>query len=214
MEPTVPKKPNPVSEPAPVPDEPPHMIGYARVSKADQDPAMQRDALIAAGVNPLDIYEEKVSGVAKHRPQFEAMMKDARQGDIVVVWKLDRLGRSVRQVLDTVAKLDAKGARLKVLTQPIDTTTTLGRLILTILAAVAEMERDLIRERSIEGQAAGRRRGRHPGRVPKHSDEVVLEAARLGTKPGARKLGMSPVGFMKAVARARAKAIEEGTDGK
>jgi len=186
----------PPAEPAP------HLIGYARVSTRDQDPQMQIDALLKAGVNPDDIFHEKASAASKRRPQFDAMMKDAREGDIIIFWKLDRLGRSVRQVLDTIAKLDAKGAKIKCLTQPIDTTTPLGRLILVILAAVAEMERELGLERTRAGLKSARERGRVGGTVAKWSDEQILEFAALGTKPGARAAGMSVPGFIKAKARA------------
>lgn len=194
----------PLSEPIP---EAPHLIGYARVSMVDQSPQLQLDALLKAGVDEANIYQEKVSAAAKRRPQFEAMMKDAREGDIIVIWKLDRLGRSTRQVLDTIAKLDAKGARIRCLTQPIDTSTPWGRMIITVLAAVAEVERDLIRERTIAGLRAARERGRVGGATAKHAHTEILAFAKLGTKPGARKAGMSVPGFIKAKARA-AKAME------
>ena len=164
---------------------------------------MQIDALIAAGVAREDIYYETASGASKRRPQFDAMMKDARDGDIVLFWKLDRLGRSVRQVLDTIAKLDAKGSMIKCLTQPIDTTTPLGRLILVILAAVAEMERELGLERTRAGLARAKAEGRLGGATAKHSHTVILEFAKLGIRPGARKAGLSVPGFQKALIRAR-----------
>lgn len=185
------------------PEAEPHLIGYARVSTRDQDPQMQIDALLKAGVDERDIFYETVSGAAKRRPQFDAMMKDAREGDVIVFWKLDRLGRSVRQVLDTIAKLDAKGARIKCLTQPIDTTTPLGRLILVILAAVAEMERELGLERTRAGLERARSEGRRGGSTPKHGHDAILEFAKLGQRPGARAAGMSVPGFIKALARAR-----------
>ena len=185
------------------PGEPPHMIGYARVSTRDQDPQMQINALIAAGVDERDIFYETASGASKRRPQFDAMMKDAREGDIIVFWKLDRLGRSVRQVLDTIQRLDEKGARLRCLTQPIDTTTALGRLIVTILAAVAEMERELGLERTRAGLARAAAEGRLGGATPKHSHPAILEFAKLGIRPGAKAAGMSVPGFQKALIRAR-----------
>lgn len=178
------------------------MIGYARVSTRDQDPQMQIDALVKAGVHPDDVYYETASGASKRRPQFEAMMKDAREGDIIVFWKLDRLGRSVRQVLDTIARLDAKGAKIRCLTQPIDTTTPLGRLILVILAAVAEMERELGLERTRAGLARAKAEGRLGGATARHTHEQILEFAKLGTKPGARAAKMSVPGFIKAKQRA------------
>lgn len=164
---------------------------------------MQIDALLKAGVAMDDIYYETVSGASKRRPQFDAMMKDAREGDVIVFWKLDRLGRSVRQVLDTIAKLDAKGARIRCLTQPIDTTTPLGRLILVILAAVAEMERELGLERTRAGLARAAAEGRLGGATPKHKHPAVLEFAKLGVRPGAKAAGLSVPGFQKALIRAR-----------
>lgn len=179
------------------------MIGYARVSTRDQDPQMQINALMAAGVAQPDIYYETASGASKRRPQFDAMMKDAREGDIIVIWKLDRLGRSVRQVLETVARLDEKGARIRCLTQPIDTTTAVGRLMLTVLAAVAEMERELGLERTRAGLARAAAEGRLGGATPKHSHQAVLDFAKVGIRPGAAAAKLSVPGFQKALIRAR-----------
>ncbi len=183
------------------------LIGYARVSTVDQDPRLQIDALLAAGVHPDDIYQEKVSGAARKRPQFEAMLKDARDGDVVVVWKLDRIGRNARQVLEVISRLETKGARIRCITQAIDTTTAAGRMLVTILSAVAEMERDLGRERTLAGLKAARERGNVGGRTASWSHDQILEFAKFGTKPGARKAKMSVPGFIKAKARA-AKAME------
>lgn len=180
----------------------PHLIGYARVSMADQDPKLQIKALLEAGVAREDIYHETASGAARKRPQFEAMMKDAREGDIVVVWKLDRLGRTTRQVLDTFFELERRGAKVRVLTQAgMDTSTPMGRMIVTVMAAVAELERDLIRERTAAGLAAARAEGRIGGRRSKFKDAEVREAAKLGTTAGAKKLGMSKAGFLKRISR-------------
>lgn len=161
-------------------DKPPHLIGYARVSMADQDPQMQIDALVKAGVAPANIYHEKVSTGAKRRRQFEAMLKDARAGDIIVIWKLDRLGRSTRQVLDTMQKLTERGIGVRIITQPgLDTSTSAGKLLVTILAAVAELERDLIRERTMAGLAAARERGRVGGATPKLTADQVRDARKM-----------------------------------
>lgn len=186
----------------PAADEP-HMIGYARVSTRDQDPELQIRALVEAGVPRENIYYETASGASKRRPQFDAMMKDAREGDTVVFWKLDRLGRSVRQVLDTFARLDAKGAKIRCLTQQIDTSTAMGRLVVTILAAVAEMERELGLERTRAGLARAKAEGRLGGATAKHSHEAILEFLKLGFRKGAAAAGMSVPGFQKAVGRAR-----------
>ena len=163
-----------------VEEQTPHLIGYARVSMADQDPQMQIAALIRAGVAPEDIYHEKVSGAAKRRRQFEAMLKDARKGDIIVVWKLDRLGRSALQVLNTMQSLADRGIAVRIITQPgLDTSTPAGKLLVMVLAAVAEMERDLIRERTLAGLAAARERGRIGGATPKLSTEQIRTARRM-----------------------------------
>lgn len=179
------------------------MIGYARVSTRDQDPQMQINALIAAGVNEADIYYETASGASKRRPQFDAMMKDAREGDIVVVWKLDRLGRTVLGVLDTIKRLNEKGARFLCLTQSIDTTTPAGRFMLHALAAVAELERELGLERTRAGLARAKAEGRLGGATAKHSHQAILDFAKLGIRPGAKAAKMSVPGFQKALIRAR-----------
>jgi len=155
----------------------PHLLGYARISTLDQNPQMQIDALLAAGVAKEDIYHEKASSRTNRR-QFEAMLEDAREGDIIVIWKLDRLGRTVRQVLETFVNLSERGVAVRVITQPgIDTTTAMGQLISTIMAAVADMERDFIRERIQAGLEAARRQGRVGGSKPQVTDAQVRSAA-------------------------------------
>jgi DNA invertase Pin-like site-specific DNA recombinase len=194
-------------------DREPYLIGYARVSMADQSPQLQIDALIAHGVPEDRIYFDRKSSSGVEREQFELMLKDAREGDVIVVWKLDRLGRNVRQVLDTFAELDRKGAKVRVLTQPgMDTTTVMGRLIVTIMAAVAEMERDLIRERTIAGLAAAKAKGRVGGRVSKWTDEQVLDAARLGTSKATKRLDMTKAGYLKRLAAAKERANAKPED--
>ncbi len=194
-----------VQPPDPVSDGPPHMMGYARVSTADQDPQLQIDALIRAGVAECDIFQEKVSGAAAMRPQFEAMMKDCRVGDIVVVWKLDRLGRNNIELHRIAAEIRRKGANLRLLDNSgLDTTTAAGNLMFGMLAVMAQFERDIGHERTMAGLQAARERGRIGGRKAEYTHQVILEAAKLGTKPGARKVGMSKSGFIKALARAQA----------
>ena len=169
-----------------IPEAERHKIGYARVSTTDQDPQLQIDALLAVGVDRRDIFQDTISGAADKRPGFEAMLRDATANDVIYVWKLDRLGRSVRQVLDTFHAMTQRGVSIRCITQPqLDTTTTMGRLIITIMAAVAEMERDLIRERTIAGLAAGRAVGRMGGRKFRVPDEAIAAARHLGTKAGA-----------------------------
>jgi DNA invertase Pin-like site-specific DNA recombinase len=145
------------------------LIGYARVSKADgsQSLDLQRDTLITAGVVTADIYSDHASGRRDDRPGLEACLRALRKGDVIVVWKLDRLGRSLLHLVNTVRDLSDRGVGLKVLTgegAQIDTTTSAGRMIFGIFATLAEFERDLIRERTMAGLAAARARGRKGGR--------------------------------------------------
>lgn len=190
----------------------PYLIGYARVSMADQNPQLQIDALKAAGVPEDRIYFDRKSGSGVHREAFELMMKDAREGDVIVIWKLDRLGRTVKQVLGTFEELATKGASVRVITQPgMDTSTVMGRLIVTIMAAVAEMERDLTRERTAAGLAVARAAGRIGGRTSKWTDEQVLALGKLGTAKAMARTGMSKTGWLKrhrlAEARFKSEAI-------
>ncbi len=145
------------------------LIGYARVSKADgsQTTDLQRDALRAAGVRPEQVYEDFASGTKDDRPGLLACLKALREGDVLVVWKLDRLGRNLRHLVNAVHDLGGRGIGLKVLTgqgAAIDTTTAQGRFAFTLFAALAEFERDLIVERTQAGLAAARARGRNGGR--------------------------------------------------
>lgn len=145
------------------------LIGYARVSKADgsQTLDLQKDALLAADVSDDQIYSDQASGKKDDRPGLEACLKALRNGDVLVVWKLDRLGRSLHHLVKTVTMLSDRGIGLKVLTgqgAQIDTTTAAGRLSFGIFAALAEFESELIRERTMAGLQAARARGRKGGR--------------------------------------------------
>lgn len=151
-------------------------IGYARVSTADQDLRMQRDALERDGC--AEIYEETVSGAAKKRPAFNRMMRELRAGDIVTVWKLDRLGRTLRQVLSTIDSIKDAGAHLRILTQQLDTSTPMGKCMLAMIAAFAELERDLAIERTRAGLAAAAERGRRGGARPMYTEDDIARAAR------------------------------------
>jgi DNA invertase Pin-like site-specific DNA recombinase len=197
------------AEPAPqAPAEPdqPHMIGYARVSTVDQNPQLQIDALLRAGVREDDIYMEKVSAVAKHRPQFEAMMKDVREGDIVVVWKLDRLGRNNVMLHQIAQRIRDKGANLRLLDNSgLDTSNAAGRLLFGMLSVLAEFEQGINRERTLAGLAAARARGIKGGSKQRKSDDEIWEAGKLGMTAGAASLGYSLSGFIKAYDRVRAK---------
>lgn len=145
------------------------LIGYARVSKADgsQSLDLQRDALLQAGVKSDAIYDDEISGKVDKRPGYESCLKALRTGDVLVVWKLDRLGRNLKHLVNTVQSLSDQGVGLRVLTGQgahIDTTTPSGKLIFGIFASLAEFERELIRERTMAGLAAARARGRKGGR--------------------------------------------------
>lgn len=151
------------------------LIGYARVSTQDQNMAMQIDALREYGCER--IFEEKRSGKAKERPQLEAMFDYLREGDTVVVWKLDRLGRSMRDLLDLTERMEQRGIGFVSIKDGIDMTDATGRLYFHLMACLAEFERDLISERTKAGLAAARARGRQGGRKP--ADPKKLEQAYI-----------------------------------
>ncbi len=145
------------------------LIGYQRVSKADGSQVLdlQQDALIKAGVEPAHIYEDRCSGSKDDRPGLAACLKSLRKDDVLVIWRLDRLGRNLKHLMTVVDDLNKRGVGFKVLTgAPIDTTTSSGKLMFTIFAGLAEFERDVIRERTIAGLASARARGRKGGRKP------------------------------------------------
>ena len=162
------------------------LIGYMRVSKTDgsQSTDLQRDALISAGVGASHIYEDQASGRRDERPGLTACLKALRDGDTLLVWKLDRLGRNLRHLVNTVHDLTARGVGLKVLTgqgAAIDTTTAAGKLVFGIFAALAEFERELISERTVAGLGSARARGRKGGRPFKMTAaKVRLAMAAMG----------------------------------
>src|ERR671933_1603628 len=140
------------------------LIGYARVSTYEQNLDLQLSALKAAGCE--QIYTDKVSGTKATRPGLEEAFSHLRSGDTFVVWRLDRLGRSLRHLIDTVTDLQSKGIEFKSITESIDTTTSGGKLVFHIFGALAEFEREIIKERTKAGLDAARSRGRKGG--PKH----------------------------------------------
>ena len=151
------------------------LLGYVRISKSDgsQSLDLQRDALLAAGVAPDRIYEDRASGRYDARPGLEACLKALRSEDTLVVWKLDRLGRNLRHLVTLVETLHHREVELKVVTgqgAQVDTTTANGRLVFGIFAALAEFEAELIRERTRVGLAAARARGRRGGRPRKMTE--------------------------------------------
>lgn len=150
------------------------LIGYARVSTADQNLDLQKDALLAAGCER--IYTDTASGARAERPGLSEALKMCRPGDTLVVWKLDRLGRSLPHLVETVRDLAARKVGFQSLQEKIDTTTSGGKLVFHIFASLAEFERDLIRERTNAGLSAARARGRMGGR-PKGVDERKRKAA-------------------------------------
>lgn len=169
------------------------LIGYARVSTDSQSVDMQIAELEKAGCER--IFTETASGAQADRPQLAETLKFAREGDVIVVWKLDRLARTTKQLLDTVEMLDQQGVQLRSLTQPVDTTTPAGKLVYGVFAIIAEFERDLIIERTRAGLAQARKQGRIGGR-PKKLDVNEITAAQamltsMPVKQVAERLGVS-----------------------
>lgn len=150
-------------------------IGYARVSTSDQDARLQVDALRAAGCT--EVVQEIASGAARHRPVLRAVVDRLREGDVLVIWKLDRLGRTVEGLVNLVAELERKEAGFRSLTDGISTDGAMGRCMFHVMAAFAEMERDLLRERTRAGLAAAKARGRVGGR-PRALSAVQVSIAR------------------------------------
>lgn len=153
------------------------LLGYARVSTTDQTADAQEDALRAAGCKK--VRTETASGATTARPELTDLFTHLRDGETLVVWRLDRLGRSLPHLLQTVEDLERRGVGFKSLTESIDTTTSGGRLIFSIFGAIAEFERNLIRERTQVGLAAARARGRTGGRLPKMTPNKIRQAKKM-----------------------------------
>ena len=151
------------------------LIGYARVSTDDQTLDLQLDALKKAGCSEDKTYKEKISSAKEHRPELEKALDQLREGDTLVVWRLDRLGRSLQELISLVQGIRAKGADFKSLTENMDTTTPGGKIIFYVFGALNEYERDVIRARTNAGLQAARARGRRGGRP------------KLETNPAKRK---------------------------
>ena len=158
-----------------------YKIGYARVSTDAQETHLQLDALHRAKCSR--IYQEKVSGAKADRPELLRLLDNARKGDVVIVWKLDRLARSLRQLIDTMALFHERGVELQSLTENINTTTPSGKLTFHLFAALAEFERDLLHQRVTAGLKAARQRGRVGGR-PKALTADDLKKARALLRSG------------------------------
>lgn len=190
------------------------LIGYARVSTRDQKPHLQMDALREAGCER--IFEETASGAKRDRPELVAAHDYMRSGDTLVVWKLDRLARSTRQLLETVEALEQRGIGLKILTQNMDTTSAGGRLIFTVFSAIAEFEREIICERTRAGLDAARFRGRKGGRPRALSEKDLKQARALLSDPEitvedvARRLMVSPSTLYRYLPAARQSVQGDG----
>lgn len=175
------------------------LVGYARVSTNEQNLHLQQDALQAAG--SAKIFEDTLSGAREDRPGLDAVLDYLRPGDTLVVWKLDRLGRSLPHLIETVRALEARGIGFKSLRENIDTTTSGGKLVFHLFAALAEFERDIIRERTAAGLVAARARGRKGGRPKVMDAKKVAMANALRADPNlpvaeiCRQLGVSETTF-------------------
>jgi len=157
------------------------IIGYARVSTQDQNPALQLDALKAAGCE--QVFQEKATGAFRDRPELAMCLRTLRTGDSLAVWKLDRLARSLKDLVEIIHDLERRGIGFRSLTESIDTTSTSGRLVFHIFGALAEFEHGLIRERTLAGLTAARARGRRGGRRPRLSKADVRKAAAMLADP-------------------------------
>lgn len=186
----------------------PHLIGYSRVSTSDQRLELQNDALSNAGCRR--VFEETASGASRSREQLRAALEFLQPGDTLVVWRLDRLARSLSQLIETIDELHKRGCGFRSLTEAIDTTTAGGRLIFHIFGALAEFERGVIRERTLAGLEAARARGRKGGRPKLMNDESLIVAQALlrdgvlTVKDVAKQIGVSEPTLYKYLPRPRA----------
>lgn len=161
-----------------------HKIGYARVSSTDQNLDLQLDALNKSGC--MQIYEEKASGKSVDRPELTNCLKALRKGDTLTVWRLDRLGRSLPDLVRIVTDLEQQGIGFESITEQIETRSAAGKLIFHIFASLADFERNLIRERTKAGLSAARARGRVGGRKPKLDEKQKSEIRTLMANPAIR----------------------------
>lgn len=185
------------------------LVGYVRVSTTDdrQSTDLQHDALVAAGVDARHVYEDRASGARDTRPGLAACIAFLKPGDILIVWKLDRLGRSLPQLIQVMSDLGERGVGFRSLTESLDTTTAMGEFLFHVFGALAQYERGLIRERVKAGLDAARARGRRGGR-PRRLDAERVEAARQllsgGMTPtaAARSLGVPRSTLVESLRRA------------
>lgn len=172
------------------------IIGYARISTSDQSTDLQRDALLAAGCTR--IFSDEMSGSRADRPGLSQALEYAREGDTLVVWRLDRVGRSVSHLIEVVGELERRGVALQSLNEQIDTSTSSGKLVFHVFSAIAEFERNLIRERVSAGLAAARKRGRIGGR-PK-----AVDAAKARSIRAMKSLGLTTSEILESAQISRA----------
>ncbi len=183
-------------------------IGYARVSTTDQDTALQLDALRKAGCEKF--FEDRASGVKTDRPGLAEAVHYAREGDTLTVWKLDRLGRSMKHLIEIITELEAKGVGFRSITENIDTTTSGGRLVFHLFGALAQFERDLIRERTRAGLQAAEQRGRRGGRQAVITPEKLAKAqhhlaAGLNVREAAARVKVGKTALYAALKTEKAK---------
>lgn len=191
------------------------LLGYARVSTLDQNPNLQLDALQKVSCDR--IYTDKASGAKTARPELTKLLEQARAGDTIVIWKLDRLGRSLTHLVDLVAQLNERGIGLRSLQDPIDTTTAQGKLVFNIFASLAQFEREVISERTQAGLAAARARGRVGGRKKGLSDAARAKAAYAASLYRQKRLSINAICETVGISRAtlykylRLEGIEPGS---
>lgn len=173
------------------------LMGYARVSTTDQDASLQIDALTEAGC--YRIFTDQISGATGQRPQLDSLMDQIRPEDTLVVWRLDRLGRSLRHLIDSLTELEEMGVGFRSLSESIDTTSPGGRLVFHVFGALAEFERELLSERTKAGLAAARARGRLGGRPALLTADQVAEANRMYER---QDMTVSRIGEVLGVSRA------------
>ena len=185
-------------------------IGYARVSTHEQNLDLQRDELLHAGV--VTVYEDQASGKTAERPELKNCLKALREGDTLTVWRLDRLGRNLQDLIRIVTDIEARGVTFKSLTESIDTKGPAGKLVFHLFASLAQFERELIKERTLAGLAAARARGRHGGR-PRRLNPSQCKAALAMVKDKAmpvseisRHFGVSRSTLYNMVAESRKSA--------
>lgn len=187
------------------------LIGYCRVSTVDQDLSLQLDALKKAGCEKF--FRDKVSGAKSDRPALKKALDFARKGDTIVVWRLDRLGRSLKDLLEIVHRLEESKVGIKSLTESLDTTTPGGRLIFHVFGAIAQFERELIRERTMAGLQAAKDRGRTGGRPKSLSDKDLKVATAMLADPDitvsdvCEQLGTSPATLYRYLPRGGRSAL-------